>query len=76
MASLNYNSIKIYYIKFNNYILSDLFRPVAINTYKGIKYLFILLNIVIKWLNFCLLKMKIKSKTLKSFKIIKIVIEN
>ena len=46
IASPNHDSAKIYYTEFDNYILLDLFGLVIINTYKGIKYLFILLNIV------------------------------
>ena len=72
----NYNTFKTSYTKFNNYILSDLFRLVIINSWKGIKYLFTLLDITTRWLNFYLLKIKIKSEALKVFKKIKIVMEN
>ena len=76
IISPNYNSTKTHYIKFNNYILSNLFRPIPIDAYKGIKFLFTLLDIAIRWLNFRLLKIKIKSKALESFKEMKIAIEN
>ena len=46
IISPNYDSTKIYYTKFSNYILLDLFRPIPIDTYKGIKFLFTLLDIV------------------------------
>ena len=45
-ASPNHDSAKTYYTEFGNYILSDLFGLVAINAYKGIKYLFTLLDTV------------------------------
>ena len=48
IISLNYNTAEIYYTKFRSYILLDLFRLVAINNYKGIKYLFTLLDIVVR----------------------------
>ena len=40
ITSPNYNAAEIYYTEFGSHISSDLFRPVAINSYKGIKYLF------------------------------------
>ena len=75
-ASPNYDSAKTHYIKFGNHMSSDLFRPVTINTYKGIKYLFILLDTATRWLDFRLLKTKIKSEALESFKNMKTAIEN
>ena len=48
IISLNYNAAEIYYTEFKSYISSDLFGPVAINSYKDIKYLFTLLDIVTK----------------------------
>ena len=42
----NYSASKTNYTKFGDYILSDLFRPVAISTYKDIKYLFTLLDTI------------------------------
>ena len=66
----NYNTSKTSYTKFSNYILS------VINSQKGIKYLFTLLNIITKQLNFHLLKIKIKNKAFKAFKEIKLIIEN
>ena len=65
-----------HYIKFSNYILSNLFRLVLGDSYKKVKYLFTLLNIVIRWLNFYLIKIKIKEEALNFFKDIKIIIEN
>ena len=58
LASPNYNTANIYYTKFSNYILSNLFRLVLRDSYKNIKYLFTLLDIVTRWLNFHLIKKK------------------
>ena len=76
ITSPNYNAAEIYYTEFRCYISSDLFGPVAINNYKGIKYLFTLLDIVTRQLNFYLLNTKIKSEALAAFKDIKTAIEN
>ena len=76
MVSPNYSASKTNYTKFSDYILSDLFELVIISAYKGIKYLFILLDTITRWLNFYLLKIKIKSEALEAFKDIKIAIEN
>ena len=76
IVSPNYNSTEIYYTKFGDYILLDLFRLVPIDAYKGIKFLITLLDIVTRRLNFHLLKIKIKSEALESFEEIKIAIEN
>ena len=48
IISPNYNAAEIYYTEFRSYISSDLFGPIAINNYKDIKYLFPLLDIVIR----------------------------
>ena len=76
IISPNYNAAEIYYTEFRSYISSDLFGPVAINSYKGIKYLFTLLDIVTRWLNFRLLNTKIKNEALAAFKDIKTAVEN
>ena len=76
IASPNYNAAETYYTEFGSYISSDLFEPVAINSYKGVKYLFTLLDIVTRWLNFYLLNTKTKSEALAAFKDIKTAIEN
>ena len=72
----NYNIAEIYYTEFGSHISSDLFGPVAINSYKDVKYLFTLLDTVTRWLNFRLLNTKIKSEALAAFKDIKIAAEN
>ena len=76
IVSSNYNAVEIYYTEFRSYISSDLFRPVAINSYKDVKYLFTLLDITTRWLNFRLLNTKTKSEALAAFKDIKTAIEN
>ena len=67
IVNSNYNVTNTHYTKFGNYILLNLFRLVKIDRYKNIKYLFTLLDIVIKWLNFYLLKIKIKEEVFKAF---------
>ena len=76
IISPNYDAVKAYYTKFSNYISLDLFKPVLVNAYKYIKYLFTVLDIIIRSLNFHLLKIKIKSKVLNIFKEIKISTKN
>ena len=76
IVSPNYSASKTYYTEFGDYISSDLFGPVVISAYKGIKYLFILLDTVTRWLDFHLLKIKIKNEALEAFKDIKIAAEN
>ena len=76
LVSPNHNMANIYYTKFNDYILSNLFGPVLGDSYKNIKYLFTLLDIVTRWLNFYLIKIKIKEEALNFFKDIKIAAEN
>ena len=76
LVSFNYNIANIYYIKFSNYILSNLFRPVLEDSYKNIKYLFTLLDMATRWLNFRLIKIKIKEEALNFFKDMKIAAEN
>ena len=76
IASPNYNTAEIYYTEFESYMSSNLFGPVAINSYKSVKYLFTLLDIVTRWLDFHLLNTKTKSEALAAFKDIKIAIEN
>ena len=76
IISFNHNTAETYYTEFRSHILSDLFGPVAINNYKGIKYLFTLLNTATRQLDFCLLNTKTKSKALAAFKDIKTAIEN
>ena len=75
-ASPNYNAANIYYIEFGDYMLSNLFGLVLGDSYKNIKYLFTLLDMVTRWLNFRLIKIKIKEEALNFFKDIKITIEN
>ena len=75
-VSSNYNIANTYYTKFSNYILSNLFRPVLEDSYKNIKYLFTLLDTATRWLNFYLIKIKIKEEALNFFKNIKIAAEN
>ena len=76
IASSNHNAAETYYTEFRSYMSSDLFGPVVINNYKGIKYLFTLLDTVTRWLDFRLLNTKIKSEALAAFKDIKTAIEN
>ena len=76
IINFNYNIAAIYYTEFGSYILSDLFEPIAINSYKDVKYLFTLLDIVTRWLNFHLLNTKIKNEALVAFKDMKTAIEN
>ena len=76
LVSFNHNAANIYYIEFNNYILSNLFRPVLGDSYKNIKYLFTLLDTATRWLNFHLIKIKIKEEALNFFKDIKTTVEN
>ena len=75
-ASPNHDSAETHYTEFGDHISLDLFGPIPINAYKGIKFLFTLLDIVTRWLNFRLLKMKIKSEALESFKEMKMAAEN
>ena len=75
-VSPNYNVANTHYTKFSDYISSDLFRPVLGDSYKNIKYLFTLLDIVTRWLNFYLIKIKIKEEALNFFKDIKTAVEN
>ena len=44
IASSNHYTAETYYTEFGSHISSDLFGPVAINSYKDIKYLFTLLD--------------------------------
>ena len=74
--SPNYNSVKTYYTEFNDYILLNLCGLIVIINFKNLKYLFTLLDIVTKWLNFRLLRTKIKKEALLVFKDIKIAAEN
>ena len=76
LVSPNYNAANIYYTKFGDYMSSNLFRPVLEDSYKNIKYLFTLLDMVTRWLNFYLIKIKIKEEALNFFKNIKTIIEN
>ena len=76
LASPNYNMANIYYIEFSDHMSSDLFRPVLEDSYKNIKYLFTLLDMATRWLNFHLIKIKIKEEVLNFFKDIKTAIEN
>ena len=76
IISSNHNAAEIYYTEFGSYISLDLFGPVAINSYKGVKYLFTLLDTATRWLNFRLINTKIKSEALAAFKDIKTAIEN
>ena len=75
-ASPNHNTANTYYTKFGNYISSNLFGPVLGDSYKNIKYLFTLLDTATRWLNFHLIKIKIKKEALNFFKDIKIAVEN
>ena len=76
IISPNYNPTKTYYTEFGDYIFLDLFRLVLISVYKYIKYLFTLLDTVTRWLDFRLLKIKIKSEALNTFKEMKISTKN
>ena len=76
LVSSNYNTANTYYTKFNDHISSDLFRPVLGDSYKNIKYLFTLLNMATRWLDFYLIKIKIKEEALNFFKDIKTAAEN
>ena len=75
-VSSNHNAANTYYIEFSNYMSSNLFGPVLGDSYKNIKYLFTLLDIATRWLNFHLIKTKIKEEALNFFKDIKIAAEN
>ena len=76
IVSPNYNTAETHYTEFGSHISSDLFGPVAINSYKGVKYLFTLLDTATRWLDFRLINTKIKSEALAAFKDIKIATEN
>ena len=76
LVSSNYNAANIYYTEFGDHMSSDLFGPVLGDSYKNVKYLFTLLNMVTRWLNFRLIKMKIKEEALNFFKDIKTAVEN
>ena len=76
IASPNHNAAETHYTEFGSHMSSDLFGPVAINSYKGVKYLFTLLDTATRWLNFRLLNIKIKSEALAAFKDIKTAAEN
>ena len=75
-ASPNYNAANTHYTEFDDHISSDLFGPVPGDSYKNIKYLFTLLDTATRWLNFHLIKMKIKEEALNFFKDIKTAAEN
>ena len=76
IASPNHNAAETHYTEFGSHMSSDLFGPVAINSYKDVKYLFTLLDITTRWLNFRLLNTKTKSEALAAFKDIKTATEN
>ena len=73
-VSSNYDAATTYYAEYGYYITSDLYGPILKIMYKGIRYLYTLLDTTIKWLDFSLLKMK--KEILEAFKTMKIVAEN
>ena len=48
LVSPNYDIATIYYIKYSNYITSDLYNLILKIVFKGIKYLYILLDTTTK----------------------------
>ena len=76
IASPNHNAAETHYTEFGSHMSSDLFGPVAINSYKGVKYLFTLLDTATRWLDFRLINTKTKSETLAAFKDMKTAAEN
>ena len=48
MISSNYNIATTYYIKYRNYIILDLYGLILKIVFKGFKYLYILLDTIIK----------------------------
>ena len=72
--SFNYNIATTYYIKYKNYITQNLYSLILKIVFKGFKYLYTLLDITTKQLNYLLLKTK--KEILEAFKKIKIVFTN
>ena len=75
-VSPNYNAANTHYIEFGDYMSSDLFGPVLGDSYKNVKYLFTLLDMATRWLDFRLIKIKIKEEALNFFKDMKTAAEN
>ena len=73
-ASPNHDAATTYYTEYGHHITSDLCGPILKTAYKGIRYLYTLLDTTTKWLDFSLLKTK--KETLGAFKTMKIVVEN
>ena len=48
MINPNYNTTIIYYTKYRNYITLNLYNLILKIVFKGFKYLYILLDIIIK----------------------------
>ena len=48
IASPNYNIAIIYYSKYGNYIILDLYEPISKTIFKGIKYIYTLLDTATK----------------------------
>ena len=63
-----------HYAEYGHHMTSDLYGPILKTAYKGIRYLYTLLDTTTKWLDFSLLKTK--KETLEAFKTIKTVVEN
>ena len=73
-ASPNHDAATTHYAEYGHHMTSDLCGPILKTAYKGIRYLYTLLDTATKWLDFSLLKTK--KETLGAFKIIKTVAEN
>ena len=67
-ASPNHDAATTYYAEYGHHMTSDLYSPILKTAYKGIRYLYTLLDTITKWLDFSLLKTK--KETLGAFKIV------
>ena len=73
-ASPNHDAATTHYAEYGHHMTSDLCGPILKTAYKGIRYLYTLLDTATKWLDFSLLKTK--KETLGAFKTMKTAAEN
>ena len=73
-ASPNHDAATTHYAEYGHHMTSDLYGPILKTAYKGIRYLYTLLDTTTKWLDFSLLKTK--KETLGAFKTMKTAAEN
>ena len=71
-ASPNHDAVTTYYAEYGHHMTSDLCGPILKTAYKGIRYLYTLLDTATKWLNFLLLKTK--KETLGAFTVVFITV--